>query len=364
MTAKSERLIAPWLKTLKPYVAEQAKGLIKLDAMENPYPFPEALVDAWLACIKASQINRYPDPSARALKDALSTQLDLPQDAALLFGNGSDEIIHLLCLAFNQPGASMMSPVPSFAVYSLAAQAVNMAFLGVPLIADNFALDLESFIAAVAKHQPNLIFLASPNNPTGNRFDDQDIRSICQTAEGLVVLDEAYWRFAGNHSVHRLFDIENIVFMHTLSKIGLAGVRLGALIGRAQWLDPLERVRMPYNVSSLTQATACFAIENDAHFQQQISKICDSRNNLARELATLDYVTVWPSETNFLLIKVDENCGKNATQIHQQLRAAGIVIKNLDGAHPYLHNCLRVSIGTESENQQFLAALQELVRKS
>ncbi|MGR8948129.1 MAG: histidinol-phosphate transaminase [Gammaproteobacteria bacterium] len=350
-------LMAPWIRDLKPYSVEDVHGMIKLDAMENPYSFPAELLEPWMMRLEKAQVNRYPDPRASDLKRALAEHLKLPSDADIMVGNGSDELIHMLCLAFNRPGAMVMSPAPSFAVYPLAAKAVNMSYVGVPLDPDSFELDVQAFCDAIDQHEPSIIFIASPNNPTGNRFSDEHVRSIAEKTDGLLVLDEAYWRFAKSNSISELFDIENIVFMHTLSKIGLAGVRLGALIARPQWLDPLERVRMPYNVSSLTQATACFALENDSHFQPQVDKICRSREQLSAELAKFSRIRVWPSVTNFILFRVDDN----GTAVHQALAEAGIAVKNLHGAHPSLDNCLRVSIGTEDENRAFLDKLSGLL---
>ena len=168
------------------------------------------------------------------------------------------------------------------------------------------------------------------------------------------MLDEAYWRFAKSSCIDELFDVDNLVFMHTLSKIGLAGIRLGALIGRKQWLEPLERVRMPYNISSLTQASACFAIEHDHYFAGQVDKICESRQKLLSEMESMSALHVWPSETNFLLFRVDGA----GTAVYRRLRENHVAVKNLDGGHPALANCLRVSIGTESENDLFLAQLK------
>ncbi len=350
-------LMAPWISDLKPYSVEPADGMIKLDAMENPYPFPEALLESWMMRLEKAQINRYPDPHASELKQALTKQLGLPDGATMVVGNGSDELIHMLCLAFNQPDAVMMSPAPSFAVYPLAAHALNMKYVGVALDQETFELRVDDFCAAIDRHQPKLIFIASPNNPTGNRFANADVRRIAECAEGLVVLDEAYWRFAKSNSIAELFDLDNIVFMHTLSKIGLAGVRLGALIARAEWLDPLERVRMPYNVSSLTQATACFALENDDYFQAQVEQICQSRQLLTAGLAEISSIKIWPSETNFILFRVDGD----ANAVHSALAENGIAVKNLHGAHPFLENCLRVSVGTDVENRLFLEKLSDLL---
>ena len=352
-------LMSPWLDELKPYPVEDADGMVKLDAMENPYTFPPALKKAWLETLATVEINRYPDPQASALKASWRKLLDLPDEAEMLIGNGSDELIHMLCLAYNRPGASMLSPAPSFAVYPLAAQAVNMRYVGVPLNNENFALQPQRFFEAIEEHDPSLIFIASPNNPTGNRFDVEDIRDIARCGRGLIVLDEAYWRFAGSNCIKALFDLDNIVFMHTLSKIGLAGVRLGALIGKPMWLEPLERVRMPYNVSSLTQATASFAIEHDQAFQAQVDELCHAREKMVASLSAIPGVTVWPSKTNFILFRVE----KGAAYVHQRLRDVGVLIKKVHGAHSALENCLRVSIGTANENGIFLDELAAVCRE-
>ena len=351
--ASPAELMAPWLAELKPYPVENARSMVKLDAMENPYTFPSQLREAWLNALAAVEINRYPDPQAIELKAAWRELLDLPAGAEMLVGNGSDELIHMLCLAYNRPGSSMLSPAPSFAVYPLAAQAVNMRYVGVPLDPAQFTLQPGQFVEAIEQHDPSLIFIASPNNPTGNRFEIDDIRTIAGHARGLLVLDEAYWRFAGTNCIEALFDVDNIVFMHTLSKIGLAGVRLGALIGKPEWLEPLERVRMPYNVSSLTQATARFAIEHDRDFQLQVEMLCRAREELSASLSMVPGVTVWPSKTNFILFRVDQG----ANLVHQHLLDAGVLIKKVHGAHPALENCLRVSIGTADENGIFLDSL-------
>ena len=356
--ASPSALMAPWLSELKPYPAEASGDMVKLDAMENPYAFPAELRQAWYDTLAAVEINRYPDPQAVGVKTAWRQLLDLPGEAQLLVGNGSDEIIHMLCLAYNQPGACMLSPAPSFAVYPLAAQAVNMHYVGVPLAHEDFRLNRSRFIEAVESHKPNLIFIASPNNPTGNKFAADDIRAIAEHSNGLVVLDEAYWRFSGSNCIKQLFDLDNIVFMHTLSKIGLAGVRLGALIGKSAWLEPLERVRMPYNVSSLTQATAKFAIEHDQAFQVQVDELCRAREKMHSSLSTLPGVTVWPSQTNFILFRVEQG----AESVHQRLISNGVLIKKVHGAHPALENCLRVSIGTASENATFLEQLASACR--
>jgi len=185
--ARIARFAAPWVRELVPYPVEDAHGLIKLDAMENPYPLPTALAEPWLRVVEGVALNRYPDPHATALRTRLLAEQGLEPPYGVILGNGSDELIHMLCLAFaRHDGACLLSPEPSFSVYRIAAQAVGAAFAGVPLAAEDFALDVPAMLAAIEREQPALVFLASPNNPTGNRLDDGALEALCAAAPGLV----------------------------------------------------------------------------------------------------------------------------------------------------------------------------------
>lgn len=353
--SRVERLLAPWLQALQQYHVEDAAGLIKMDAMENPYPLPEALRPQWLQALARVELNRYPDPHAQELKTRLRAHLGLSAESQIVLGNGSDELIHLLLMALNRTGASVLCPEPTFAVYRLAAQALGMSYHGVPLVASDFALDLAAMLAAIERHQPALLFLASPNNPTGNTISLDEIRTLCRAMPGLVVLDEAYCRFVGQSLLAATSDLDNLVVMQTLSKTGLAGARVGMLMGDAAWLEPLERVRMPYNINSLSQVTACFALEHDALFQRQVDDIRRERDQLFAALSDLPGLKVWPSKTNFLLLRVLSRAGP---EVFRALRDGGVLVKNLHGAHALLENCLRVSLGLPQENARFLSVLR------
>jgi len=359
IVARIERFAAPWVRALVPYKVEDASGLLKLDAMENPYGLPEELAEPWLRVIERVPLNRYPDPMSTTLRNRLLGDQGLASPFGVVLGNGSDELIHMVCLAFaRHDGACLLCPEPTFAVYRIAAQAVGLQYVGVPLQGDDFSLDVDAMLAAIARHQPAVIFLASPNNPTANHLDDDALEALCAAAPGLVVLDEAYYRFAGTSRMRELGSIENLAVMHTLSKVGLAGLRVGALFAADTWLDLFERVRMPYNINALSQAGALFALEHADAFQRQIDAIVAAREVLAAGLAEIPGLRVWPSATNFILLRTTAGCG---TRTFDALKRHGILVKNLSGAHPLLEDCLRVTVGTPDENERFLVTLAEIV---
>ena len=349
------RFVSPWVRELTPYHVADASGLIKLDAMENPFPLPLTLREPWNDVIARTELNRYPDPHSTALKASWRASLALPDELGMILGNGSDELIHLLCMAMaGVPGACVLSPEPSFAVYRIAAQSLGLNFVGVPLRDTDFSLDVATMLAAIERSQPALVFLASPNNPTANRIDGEGLEAICAAAPGLVVLDEAYYRFANGTRVLEAIRHDNLVVMHTLSKIGLAGLRLGALFGAQAWIDLLERLRMPYNINALTQVGAQFALEHLADFERQIALILEARADLYAALSDLSGIHAWSSATNFILFRTAPG---RATEVFESLRAHGVLIKNVSAAHPMLADCLRVTVGTPRENAIFIAAL-------
>jgi histidinol-phosphate aminotransferase len=227
-----------------------------------------------------------------------------------------------------------------------------MRYTGVPLTSD-FSLDLPALLDAVRMQRPALTFLAYPNNPTGNLFDEAALEQVIQAAPGLVVIDEAYHAFARRSFLPRLATHPNLLVMRTLSKLGLAGLRIGLLVGRAEWLDQLDKVRLPYNVNVLSQCIAHYVLSRGDVLEAQAEAIRSARGALARRLATMDGVEVFPSEANFILFRVQA-----AGAVFEALKTRGILIKNLDAAHPMLAGCLRVTVGTPEQNERFLAALQ------
>jgi histidinol-phosphate aminotransferase len=331
--------------------------------MENPYLIPLALREEIAMIVSNAAINRYPDPNPVALKEKICSVLGLPQGMEVLLGNGSDELIQLLALALNKPGATLLSVEPSFVMYRMIAIFTGMRYVGVPLIANSeatdFSLDLPATLAAIKREQPALVFLAYPNNPTGNLFSAQDVKQIIAASPGLVVLDEAYYAFASDSFIPHLARYPNLLVMRTFSKLGMAGLRLGFLAGSAAWLGQLEKLRLPYNVGVLPQLVAEKLLEHPEVLLQQAEQIKRDRAKLYQQLAEIAAVQVYNSEANFLMFRVAD-----ATAVFDGLKQRGVLIKNLNGGHPMLKDCLRVTVGTPDENERFIAALQESIIQS
>ncbi len=343
--------LAPNLRLLKAYRAPPpTTNAIKLDAMENPYALPAELRSAWLERLGRVDFNRYPDAGAVALKRGLRQRFGAAPGWGLLLGNGSDEIIQMLCLAVARPGAVVMAPDPSFVMYRHLALACNLAYCGVPLLPD-FSLDADAFIAAIERERPALIFLAQPNNPTGTLFAAETLRRICAAAPGLVVLDEAYLAFSGVDCSALAAEFEQVLLMRTLSKWGLAGLRLGFLQGPQSLIDELEKLRLPYNINVLTQETVQFALEHAGAFDAQVEILMQERARLHAALARLSATEVFPSAANFLLVRQPE---AQAARVFEALQHERVLIKNLHGSHPALAGCLRPSIGTPAQNDRLL----------
>ncbi|HEB55143.1 MAG TPA: histidinol-phosphate transaminase [Gammaproteobacteria bacterium] len=350
------RWIRPEIRELSAYHVPDAAGLIKLDAMENPYHWPQDKIDQWLELLRTAELNRYPDPQAESLKDRLREAMGVPAGSSMLLGNGSDEIIQMIVMAMSGKGRSVLSVDPGFVMYRMIADFCGMDYIGVPL-RENFSLDAEAVLAAIEQHQPAVVFLAYPNNPSGNLFDRTDMQRIIAAAPGVVVVDEAYHAFAEDSFMPLLADYENLLLMRTVSKMGLAGLRLGLLAGKPEWLEEFDKVRLPYNINILTQLSAEFALQQVAMLDVQTRQIKQDRAELYARMQALDTLTVFPSQANFILFRVAE--GK-AAGVFEGLKAAGVLIKNMDRAGPLLRDCLRVTVGTGEENSSFLQALATL----
>lgn len=335
------------------YKVADAQGLIKLDAMENPYSWPEDIKKSWLDALKDCPLNRYPDPEASHLTATIKRLNGIPDQFDVLLGNGSDEIIQLLLMAL-PCSASVLAPDPGFVMYKQLSQCLGLNYHGIPLLADSFDLDLPAMLAAIEKHQPSVIFLAYPNNPTGNLFSETSIREIIKTAKGLVVIDEAYAPFADASFLNALSQYDNLLVMRTVSKLGLAGLRLGYIVGNPAIIEQLNKIRLPYNINSLTQISADFALSNKTLFDQQTQKICTERSAVFKQLNALDGITAYPSAANFILFRTPKN---QANEIFASIKQQGVLIKNLSAQGGLLTDCLRVTIGKPEENTAFFTAL-------
>jgi histidinol-phosphate aminotransferase len=344
------------VRAAKSYIVPDASGYIKLDAMENPYELPPALRQELARRLAEVMINRYPAASYATVKQKIRDTLGVPAGFDVMLGNGSDEIISIIATATARQDrrATLLAPEPGFVMFQRSAQFAGMDYVGVPLKAD-FSLDLPAMLAAIAEHKPSVVFLAYPNNPTGNLFDEADMVRIIEAMgeTGIVVVDEAYQPFARKSFMERLPGFPNMVVMRTLSKLGLAGIRLGYLAAAPALLEQFEKVRPPYNVNVLTQAAAEFALDHIDVLNRQAAELNAERTRLAAALAALPGVDVFPSAANFLLVRVpdpDKACDK--------LRAERVLIKNLSKMHKLLSGCIRVTVSTPEENATFLDALK------
>jgi histidinol-phosphate aminotransferase len=356
-TNRINRFVRAPLRELQAYHVPPAAGLIKLDAMENPYAWPEWLRNDWLDMLRQAAVNRYPDPTAQGLKARLREVLGVTGSAELILGNGSDELIQMIIQTVAGPGRVIMAPEPTFVMYRQLAVVAGLEFQGVPLRAD-FSLDANAMIEAIGIHQPAVLFLAYPNNPTGNLFERDAIDTLLSCAPGLVVLDEAYAPFADDSFMDALGCCDNLLVLRTLSKLGLAGVRLGLLAGAPDWLGEIDKTRLPYNISTLDQLTGEFALRHYAVFEEQARLIRKQRGELLSRLGRLPGVTVYPSSANFILFRVPSGRGP---AVFEGLKAGGVLIKNLAGAAPALADCLRVTVGKPEENAAFIEVLAPLL---
>jgi histidinol-phosphate aminotransferase len=340
------------IRALTAYHVAPAKGLVKLDAMENPYALPPELAAEMGRRLAAVAVNRYPDPTAPALKARLREAMGVPADLEVLLGNGSDEVLQLIAMALARPGAVALAPEPSFAMYRMSAIACGLRYVGVCLAPD-FSLDERALLAAIERERPAVTWIAYPNNPTGNLFPREAILGIVEASPGLVVVDEAYHAFSGGATL--LDDVRrypNLLLVRTVSKLGLAGLRIGVAIGARDWLAELEKLRLPYNVNVLSMAAAELLLEHRDVLEAQTRAIVAERSRLESGLDRIAGIERFPSAANFVLVRVPD-----APRAFEGLKARGILVRNFHGSHPLLERCLRLTVGTPDENEKLLAAL-------
>ncbi len=362
MTTHMTPTIRPDVLAMHRYAIQPAAGMVKLDAMENPYDLPPALAAQLGQVLAGVALNRYPAGHG-STHAALRAAFNIPLDLDIMLGNGSDELIHLIIQACATQGAVVMAPVPGFVMYAMSTQFNRSTFVGVPLQAD-FSLDMPAMLAAIAQHKPAILFIAYPNNPTGNAWAVADIQAcIAAMAQhgGVVVMDEAYQPFAADSWLPRLKDAPNVVLVRTLSKLGLAGLRLGYMVASPAWVEQFDKVRPPYNVNVLTLAATDFLLQHVTLFTAQAAQLKAQREKLFTALQAMkganDAIQPFPSEANFVLARVP-----NAAAWFDALKAQGILIKNVSGMSPLLANCLRLTVGSEAENTQLIQALQALAQ--
>jgi histidinol-phosphate aminotransferase len=342
------------INSLSEYEVLDSKNMIKLDAMENPYDIEVKLeMDINQNWQENVNLNRYPDADCQNLKKNLLKNYSLNEDYDFIVGNGSDELIQIIFHAFLKPENIVLLPKPSFSMYKKIAQVVGLRFEEV-LLKDNFALDINLMLKKIEELNPALIFLAYPNNPTGNLWDKEDIKKILLKANGLVIIDEAYEAFSGKSFIDQLKDFDNLLIMRTLSKIGFAGIRLGYLFGQKYIIRELNKLRLPFNINSVSQKMSHIYFKNNSFFSAQAEEIIKNRDYLQDEMTKIEHIKVYKSKTNFILFKVLKN---SADQIFNDVLSDKILIKNMTET-PGLENCLRVTVGTREECDLFIQSLK------
>ncbi len=360
MTEKLNQIIKTRIRqdiqSMHAYAVQDSTGMVKLDAMENPHRLPAALQAHLGQRLGALALNRYPDARVNDLRRALADYAQMPEGFEIMLGNGSDELITLLALACDVPNASILSPLPGFVMYAMSAQLQGLKFIGVPLTPD-FELDEAAMLAAIAEHKPAITYLAYPNNPTANLWDDAAIENIINAVGkqgGLVVMDEAYQPFASKSYINRITQHSHVLLMRTLSKFGLAGVRLGYMMGPKALIAEIDKVRPPYNISVLNCECALFALENKDVFAAQALELIAQRAMLLDALGKMVGVKCWKSDANMILVRVVDS-----SKTFEGMKAKGVLVKNVSKMHPLLVNCLRLTVGTADENLLMLAALEK-----
>jgi histidinol-phosphate aminotransferase len=358
MNARYARVLRQDVQSMHAYAIQDSRGLVKLDAMENPFSLPQPLQQALGERLGRAAINRYPTTIAHDVVRALTAFAEVPKGCALMLGNGSDELISLLAMAMDLPGATLLAPVPGFVMYEMSARLQGLRFVGVPLTPE-FELDEAAMLAAIAEHKPAIVYIAYPNNPTANLWDDAVVERIVaavrEQGTGFVVFDEAYQPFASRSWMQRMAQRgnEHVLVMRTLSKFGLAGVRLGYLCGREALVREVDKVRPPYNVSVLNAEATLFAIEHAEEFARQAGVLRAERERLQAALREIPGVRPYPSEANLIQLRVPD-----AARAFAGMKQRGVLVKNVSGLHPLLANCLRLTVGTPPENTLMIDALK------
>ncbi|OGB22497.1 MAG: histidinol-phosphate transaminase [Burkholderiales bacterium RIFCSPLOWO2_02_FULL_57_36] len=352
-----ENTIRPEIRALAAYHVPDATGYVKLDAMENPCALPEHLRSELGLRLAEVALNRYPVPSYLTLKAKICEKLGVPAGFDVVLGNGSDELISIISTACAKPGGKVLSPTPSFVMYARSAQFAGLEFIGVPLKPD-FSLDKDAMLKAIAQHRPAVTYLSYPNNPTGNLFDTDDMVEILHAVgdTGLVVVDEAYQPFAQASFMSRLREFSNLIVMRTVSKLGLAGIRLGYMTADSALLAEFDKVRPPYNINVLTQAAAEFVLDHNDVLDAQALMLRNERSKLSAALTAFPDLEVFPSAGNFLLIRLCK-AGINSDEVANRMAEHRVLIKNVGKMHSLLNNCLRITVSTSEENRLFLDAL-------
>jgi len=343
-------LVRGKVKALKAYHVETVDAEIKLHANENPYPPPPELFGQLQESLKGFLLNRYPDPDCRILKQSISAMNHVREDS-LVIGNGSDELIQLVLQVFCEEGDTFAFTDPTFAMYAIIGHGLGLEPRPFPLN-DSWDFNGKEFLDFAAGQKARVIFFSYPNNPTGNCYSEDAIRTVIEGFQGIAVLDEAYYDFSRHTFIDEIKKHNNLIVLRSLSKIGLAALRVGYGVADPVIIEQINKVRLPYNSNTISQTFAAHVLSNFSPVKKQIDTILKERTRMIEALSAIKYLTVFPSDSNFILFRVE----KEGEKLFKNLMENGILIRNLN-SHPRLKNCLRVTVGTPEENDQFLAQL-------
>ncbi len=345
------------IKSLKAYHVDTCSTEIKLHANENSHPLDSRLMKQLQARLVDLPLNRYPDPDCAGLKQILANRLNVKVDQ-LMIGNGSDELIQILIQIFCDPGDALAVPDPTFAMYNIIAKGMGVRPVPFPLD-EHWDLKAEPFLESIRDQSVRIIFFSYPNNPTGNCFSAEELQKVIEVFDGIVVLDEAYYDFARTSFIDQLDNHNNLIILRSLSKIGLAGLRVGYGVAAPEIIREVDKIRLPYNSNMLSQVFSEMVLSEFSLVEEQIDKIIDERRHMQEALQDITGVTPFHSDANFILFRT--LC--ESRTIFDELAKRGILVRDLS-AHPRLKNCLRVTVGTSEENSQFLKELKAIVQAS
>jgi histidinol-phosphate aminotransferase len=354
MRPTTQEMIKPAVTQLQAYDPHKRAGHVKLDANEHPYALPALVQAAVLRALAEISINRYPDPEAEGLRQALAKGLEVAPDM-LLLGNGSDELVQMVLMACGAPGAAVLTPTPTFSMYHLGAQMLDQRAVEVTLTS-NWELDLPQMLAAMAQEHPRVTVLATPNNPTANCFDHDVVHQLIEAAPGVIVIDEAYHTFSGQTVLPLLKTYPHLIVFRTLSKVGMAGLRVGVLVGNPEIVREINKVRLPYNLNAYSQIAAEVVLQHWEMIAPEFQTIIRERERLRERLGRIPGVTVFPSHANFLLARV----AAGAAKVWHMLGEEGILVRHFPGS-PVLQDCLRITVGTPAENDLLTSSVEAIV---
>jgi histidinol-phosphate aminotransferase len=343
------------INNFKEYFIDNPENMIKLDAME--YPVDKSLRDVIkLLNINEKEIllNRYPESHSQELEKIILDYFGLNSNFGVNFGNGSDELIQNICLAFSKKGNNVMVPSPSFSMYEKIISTVNLKYIP-EYLNEDFDIKIDQMIKNISKYKPAIIFLACPNNPTSNLWDKDKIIQIIESSESIVVIDEAYVDFCESSYIDLIEKYENLVILRTFSKIGFAGLRLGFMISNKEISSIINKIRLPFNINTVSLKIIINIFENFSIIKKNCQNIISLREKLYSDLSELRNIKVLKSSTNFLIFKT---LNKSSDEIYKLLKDSNILIKNLNN-NSNLKNFLRVTVGTEEENNSFVSTLSK-----